>query len=115
MTPRVKYKADREQATIWVSGLDRIHAACGIRLCVDLSATPFYLYGSGYPEGSPDDTDVKHQAARRWVAAVNHWGRLGEWAFLVCRDPQRLDADFAKLVDARTAREGPKQHAPLRR
>ena len=64
---------------------------------------------------SHDDTDVKHQAARRWMAAVNHWGRLGEWAFLVCRDPQRLDADFAKLVDARTAREGPKQHAPLRR
>jgi hypothetical protein len=21
--------------------------------CVDLSATPFYLHGSGYPEGSP--------------------------------------------------------------
>ena len=46
-----------------------------------------------------EDTDVKHQAARRWVAAVNHWGRLGEWDFLVCRDPQSLDADFAKLVE----------------
>ena len=46
-------KADREEATVWVSGLDRINAACGIRLCVDLSATPFYLQGSGYPEGSP--------------------------------------------------------------
>ena len=62
-----------------------------------------------------EDTDVKHQAARRWVAAVNHWGRLGEWDFLVCRDPQSLDAGFAKLVDAWMAREGPKQHAPLRR
>lgn len=46
-------RADREEATVWVSGLDRIHAACGIGLCVDLSATPFYLHGSGYPEGSP--------------------------------------------------------------
>ena len=46
-----------------------------------------------------DDTDVKHQAARRWVAAVNHWGRLGEWDFLVCRDPQSLDAGFAKLME----------------
>ena len=46
-------KADREEATVWVSGLDRINAACGIGLCVDLSATPFYIQGSGYPEGSP--------------------------------------------------------------
>ena len=46
-------KADREEATVWVSGLDRINSACGISLCVDLSATPFYIHGSGYPEGSP--------------------------------------------------------------
>lgn len=46
-------KADREEATVWVSGLDKINAACGIGICVDLSATPFYIHGSGYPEGSP--------------------------------------------------------------
>lgn len=46
-------RAEREEATVWVSGLDRIHAACGIAFCVDLSATPFYLHGSGWPEGSP--------------------------------------------------------------
>lgn len=46
-------RAEREEATVWVSGLDKIHAACGIAFCVDLSATPFYLHGSGYPEGSP--------------------------------------------------------------
>jgi type III restriction enzyme len=46
-------KADREEATVWVAGLDQINASCGIGLCVDLSATPFYLHGSGYPEGSP--------------------------------------------------------------
>ncbi|MCW0218908.1 MAG: DEAD/DEAH box helicase family protein [Prosthecobacter sp.] len=46
-------RADREEATVWVSGLDKINAACGIGVCVDLSATPFYLHGSGYPEGSP--------------------------------------------------------------
>jgi len=42
-----------EEATVWVSGLDRIANACGIRLCVDLSATPFFIKGSGYPEGEP--------------------------------------------------------------
>ena len=49
----VEEKTDREEATVWVSGLDKINAACGIGICVDLSATPFYIQGSGYPEGSP--------------------------------------------------------------
>lgn len=51
-----------------------------------------------------EDTDAKHQAAKRWVAAVNHWGRLGEWDFMVCREPQRLAEEFAKLVAARNER-----------
>ncbi|MFL5582288.1 MAG: DEAD/DEAH box helicase family protein [Gemmatimonadaceae bacterium] len=46
-------REEREEATVWVSGLDRINAACGVKFCVDLSATPFYLHGSGYVEGSP--------------------------------------------------------------
>lgn len=46
-------KAEREAATVWVDGLDRINAACGIDVCIDLSATPFHIHGSGYPEGSP--------------------------------------------------------------
>ena len=46
-------KKEREAATVWISGLDTINQACGIRFCVDLSATPFYIQGSGHPEGSP--------------------------------------------------------------
>jgi type III restriction enzyme len=47
-------------------------------------------------KGQPHaDTDAKHQAARRWLSAVNHWGRLGKWGFLVCRDPQRLAQKLA--------------------
>jgi type III restriction enzyme len=42
-----------EEATVWVGGLDRIHKARGIRLVVDVSATPFYIKGSGHPEGTP--------------------------------------------------------------
>lgn len=56
---------DAEEARVWLAGLDRInncgllgHDADksllpGILTCVDLSATPFYLGNSGYPEGSP--------------------------------------------------------------
>lgn len=46
-------KADLEEATLWVQGLDRLNQSVGIRFCVDLSATPFYLKGSGHIEGSP--------------------------------------------------------------
>lgn len=44
---------DREEATRWVTGLDRIKRSCGIQICLDLSATPFYIQGSGFPEGEP--------------------------------------------------------------
>jgi type III restriction enzyme len=46
-------RAEREEATVWVSGLDTINQACGVTFGVDLSATPFYLQGSGYLEGAP--------------------------------------------------------------
>jgi type III restriction enzyme len=48
---------DRE-ATVWIEGLDRINKAlggraAGIRLCLDFSATPFYIQGSGNEVGKP--------------------------------------------------------------
>jgi type III restriction enzyme len=51
-------KNDRE-ATIWIEGLDRINKLAagsrrhGIHLCVDLSATPFYIQSSGNEVGKP--------------------------------------------------------------
>ena len=52
----VKPSADPEEnaeATVWVGGLDRIHNVRGINLCLDLSATPYYISGSGREEGTP--------------------------------------------------------------
>jgi len=46
-------REEREEATVWVGGLDRINESVGIAFCVDLSATPFYIAGSGHPEGTP--------------------------------------------------------------
>jgi type III restriction enzyme len=53
---------------------------------------------------SREDTDAKHQAAQRWVSAVNNWGRLGEWDFLVCREPQRLAEALRNLIELRQKR-----------
>lgn len=51
---------EREEARVWLDGLDKINNCtpspakqAGIAVCVDLSATPFFIQGSGYPEGSP--------------------------------------------------------------
>jgi len=51
---------DAEEARVWLAGLDRINNSGLLgagRRCVlaavDLSATPFFLGNSGYPEGSP--------------------------------------------------------------
>ena len=51
-------EANAREATVWIAGLDRIHKVLGgrspgIRLCVDLSATPFYIQGSGNEVGKP--------------------------------------------------------------
>ena len=56
---RRKLEEEASEATVWVDGLERINNANpaghkpGILFCVDLSATPFYIKGSGYPEGRP--------------------------------------------------------------
>jgi type III restriction enzyme len=43
----------QREATIWVEGLDRIHKLRGINLCVDLSATPYYLSSVGTNANMP--------------------------------------------------------------
>ncbi|MCY2987736.1 MAG: DEAD/DEAH box helicase family protein [Planctomycetota bacterium] len=37
-----------EAARVWISGLEAIQRKCGIKTVYDLSATPFFLRGSGY-------------------------------------------------------------------
>jgi type III restriction enzyme len=42
-----------QEATVWVEGLDRIHKHRGINLCIDLSATPYFLARAGRDTGRP--------------------------------------------------------------
>jgi type III restriction enzyme len=41
-----------EAARIWISGLEAVKAKIGLKAVYDLSATPFFLRGSGYSEGT---------------------------------------------------------------
>ena len=45
-------KRSNEAARLWISGLESVKRKLGIQRVIDLSATPFFLAGSGYREGS---------------------------------------------------------------
>lgn len=45
-------KENNEAARMWISGLEAIKRKLGIAMVCDLSATPFFLRGSGYAEGT---------------------------------------------------------------
>jgi type III restriction enzyme len=45
-------KANNEAARMWISGLEAVKRQLGLSHVYDLSATPFFLRGSGYAEGT---------------------------------------------------------------
>lgn len=45
-------KKNNEAARLWISGIESLKRKTGVRAVYDLSATPFFLRGSGYAEGT---------------------------------------------------------------
>ena len=43
---------NREAARLWISGIEAVRRRLGTSRVIDLSATPFFLSGSGYAEGT---------------------------------------------------------------
>ena len=43
---------NNEAARLWISGLETVNRKLGLSRVIDLSATPFFLRGSGYDEGT---------------------------------------------------------------
>jgi len=43
---------NNEAARLWISGLESVKRKLGVARVIDLSATPFFLRGSGYAEGT---------------------------------------------------------------
>lgn len=43
---------NNEAARLWISGLEAVNRKLGVARVMDLSATPFFLRGSGYAEGT---------------------------------------------------------------
>ena len=49
---RKEANENREAARLWISGLEAVGRKLGLTRVIDLSATPFFLSGSGYREGT---------------------------------------------------------------
>jgi type III restriction enzyme len=49
---RKEAEKNNEAARLWISGLEAVKRKIGINRVIDLSATPFFLRGSGYAEGT---------------------------------------------------------------
>jgi len=82
-------KADVEEATKWVGGLDRIHRARGILRCHDFSATPF----------TPSGKQSTEEALFDWI--VSDFGLndaiesgLVKTPRIVVRDDGRMGSDY---------------------
>ena len=49
---RKEAEKNTEAARVWISGLETVQRKLGVSRVLDLSATPFFLRGSGYAEGT---------------------------------------------------------------
>jgi type III restriction enzyme len=49
---RKEAEKNNEAARLWITGLESVKRKLGIARVIDLSATPFFLRGSGYAEGT---------------------------------------------------------------
>jgi type III restriction enzyme len=49
---RKEAEKNNEAARLWISGLEAVNRKLGVARVMDLSATPFFLSGSGYVEGT---------------------------------------------------------------
>jgi type III restriction enzyme len=49
---REEAKENNEAARLWITGLEAARRTLGVTALYDLSATPFFLHGSGYREGT---------------------------------------------------------------
>ena len=58
-----------KDARVWISGIEAVKEKIGIRVVYDLSATPFFLQGSGYNRITPDGVKMTEGVLFPWVVS----------------------------------------------
>ena len=125
---RQEAKENADAARLWISGLETVQGRLGVRAVFDLSATPFFLSGSGYAEGTlfpwtmcdfslldaiecgivklprvPVADNVPHAEMPRYRELWKHIGPKmprGRRRNIGNLDPLRLPADLQSAIDA---------------
>ena len=64
-----KQASEEDSARLWISGLEAVQAKLGIKTVYDLSATPFFLSGSGYSQEKPNGKKLKEGVLFPWVVS----------------------------------------------
>ncbi len=59
----------QDNPRLWISGLDAVKAKIGIKTVYDLSATPFFLSGSGYSTTTQSGKKLKEGVLFPWVVS----------------------------------------------
>lgn len=62
-------KKREEEARVWISGLEAVKKKIGIKAIYDLSATPFFLKGSGYTKITADGKKIDEGLLFPWVVS----------------------------------------------
>lgn len=65
-----RLQEEMEETTVWVSALDRINTVRGVNFCAEFTATPFFIGGSGRPEGTPFPWIVSDFSLNLWVDSI---------------------------------------------
>ena len=91
---RKEAEKNNEAARLWISGLEAVNRKLGLSRVIDLSATPFFLSGSGYAEGTlfpwtmsdfslMDAIEAAALPRQRTSPNAAHHGSPREWGWLL--------------------------------
>lgn len=71
LTGEEKAEAEKrnKSAALWISGIEAIKKKIGVRAIFDLSATPFFLNGSGYEKTLDDGKKIREGLLFPWVVS----------------------------------------------
>jgi type III restriction enzyme len=64
---------NKEAARLWITGLEAVNRHIGLTQVIDLSATPFFLRGSGYAEGTLFPWTMSHFPLNLLSSARQRW------------------------------------------
>ena len=64
-----KSAAEEDEARLWINGIEAVKTKIGVKQVYDLSATPFFLKGSGYSTTTPSGKKLNEGVLFPWVVS----------------------------------------------